>query len=329
MNKSLGTYNLTDRLRDIVADNPLLLPALSRFGISLGFGDRTVEEVCRKAEVDARTVVAVFNFISGKLENVSPEDISVREMVRYLKSAHSYFLDYQLPGIRRSLLEAVGLTSDSSLAIALMRFYDQYVEEVRRHMDYENTVVFGYVNALLEGTERGAFSIARFRDNHSPIAEKLKELKDLLVCHFTADGERVDLLNTLLFDLVICERDLIAHCLLEDRIFIPAIERLEASRADTVRREQHEEVESKGTLDDNGDILLTPREKDIITCIARGMQNKEIADKLCLSVHTVTTHRRNISAKLDIHSTSALTIFALLHGYISLEEGQTLLKMRN
>ena len=59
--------------------------------------------------------------------------------------------------------------------------------------------------------------------------------------------------------------------------------------------------------------LLSIRERDILTCVARGMANKEIADHLCLSVHTVTTHRRNICSKLSIHSPAGLTIFAILH----------------
>lgn len=50
------------------------------------------------------------------------------------------------------------------------------------------------------------------------------------------------------------------------------------------------------------------------------MSNKEIADKLFLSIHTVTTHRRNINNKLQIHSTAALAIFAILNKLIDLSE---------
>jgi DNA-binding NarL/FixJ family response regulator len=65
---------------------------------------------------------------------------------------------------------------------------------------------------------------------------------------------------------------------------------------------------------------LSAREKDIIRCVAKGMANKEIADTLCLSVHTVTTHRRNISSKLQIHSPAGLTIFAILNHLVALDE---------
>ena len=50
------------------------------------------------------------------------------------------------------------------------------------------------------------------------------------------------------------------------------------------------------------------------------MSNKEIAEALCLSVHTVATHRKNISAKLEIHSTAGLAIFAILHKLVDLKD---------
>ena len=65
---------------------------------------------------------------------------------------------------------------------------------------------------------------------------------------------------------------------------------------------------------------LSSRETDVLQLIVKGITNKEIADKLCLSFHTITTYRKNISAKLNIHSTAALTIFAILHGIVNPEE---------
>ncbi|GHT76833.1 helix-turn-helix transcriptional regulator [Bacteroidia bacterium] len=58
---------------------------------------------------------------------------------------------------------------------------------------------------------------------------------------------------------------------------------------------------------------LTLREKEIIVCVIKGMTNKEIADKLHLSSHTVVSHRRNIANKLKIHSTAGLTIYAIVN----------------
>ncbi len=68
---------------------------------------------------------------------------------------------------------------------------------------------------------------------------------------------------------------------------------------------------------------LSAREKEIVVCVVQGLTNKQIADKLCLSAHTVITHRRNISAKLDIHSTAGLAIYAIVNKLVELSQIKT------
>lgn len=65
---------------------------------------------------------------------------------------------------------------------------------------------------------------------------------------------------------------------------------------------------------------LTSREQEIVKCVVRGLSNKEIADRVNLSVNTVMTHRRNIAAKLQIHSPAGLTIYALVSKLVKLDE---------
>ena len=65
---------------------------------------------------------------------------------------------------------------------------------------------------------------------------------------------------------------------------------------------------------------LSLREREIVKAVAKGMSNKEVADLLCISTHTVTTHRRNIAAKLEIHNPAGLTIYAIVNGLIDISE---------
>lgn len=65
---------------------------------------------------------------------------------------------------------------------------------------------------------------------------------------------------------------------------------------------------------------LSSREKEIVGLVVKGLSNKQIAEKLNLSIHTVITHRRNISTKLDIHSTSGLTIYAIVNKLIEIDD---------
>lgn len=307
------------RMRDIIADNELLLMALSRFGITLGFGDSSVADVCKAQGVDCNTFLAVANFISGKPHTAFT--VSLSALTAYLKNAHTYFLQYVLPGIRRRLIEAISTGASGDVSFLILKFFDEYTDEVRRHMEYENTTVFTYVDALLKGECPTNFNIDKFEDAHEPVAEKLHELKEIFICHFHADGARVDQFNSVLFDIITTERDINMHCRVEDVLFVPAIKSLRLS----LENQEPSDTESSNTLDDNGDIELTARERDIIKAIARGLSNKEIADLLFISPHTVATHRRNICSKLNIHSASGMTLFAIIHGLISLEEANDLL----
>ena len=67
---------------------------------------------------------------------------------------------------------------------------------------------------------------------------------------------------------------------------------------------------------------LSAREKEILVCVAKGMLNKEIADKLNLSIYTVITHRKNITRKTGIKTVAGLTVYALLNNLIDISSVQ-------
>jgi len=71
---------------------------------------------------------------------------------------------------------------------------------------------------------------------------------------------------------------------------------------------------------ERSDEPISAREKNILKHIALGLTNKEIADKLFISIHTVVTHRKNITQKLGIKSVSGLTVYAILNNLIAMDE---------
>ncbi len=81
-----------------------------------------------------------------------------------------------------------------------------------------------------------------------------------------------------------------------------------------------EQAKSRQKPDDITTDELTPREKEIVVGVVKGFSNKEIADTLNLSIHTVMTHRRNIASKLQIHSPSGLTIYAIVSKLVSIDD---------
>ncbi|MCH5215281.1 MAG: helix-turn-helix transcriptional regulator, partial [Muribaculaceae bacterium] len=313
IDKAIG-YSKENTMREVLRDNSLLVKTIGRFGLAFGFGDDTVASICSKNGVDTATFLAVCNLLSGyPYESGS---VSLQSLADYLKKAHSGFLEITLPRIRLHLIEAINHTTPNEVEILFMRFYDEYVEEVTRHMNYENEVVFPYVERLTKGEIDGNFNINRYSENHDNAATKLNELKDLFIYHYT-QRENPKLSETL-FDIVMCEKDLVSHFEIESKLFVPEVARLENALRDNTGRKP-----STNTCPDphrEPEESISEREKEIIRCVASGKSNKEIAEELFISPHTVATHRRNINAKLGIHSSAGLTIYAIIHHIIDAKE---------
>lgn len=294
-------YAGEDPMCDLVNDHYPVLQVMSRFGIAPGFGEKSIAEVCSDNGVDAATFLAVVNMHLGATSSEAASEVSVRALVDYLHNAHGYFLGFRLPAIRRKLIEAVDC-SQSDVSFAIMRFFDEYAAEVNRHMSYEEHTVFPYVEALLAG-RKSDYSIDIFRRRHDQIEARLHELKNIIIKYYPSGGSNA--LNGVLFDLFTCEEELASHNAVEDEIFIPAVEQLVSREGEAPRQE-----------------ALSSREKEIIRCVVKGMTNKQIAEALFISAHTVITHRRNIAAKLQIHSAAGLTIYAIVNKLVDLSEIQ-------
>ncbi|RGM29239.1 hemerythrin domain-containing protein [Bacteroides sp. OM08-17BH] len=221
-------YRATDKMSDLICDNYSLLMVMSRFGLSLGFGDKSVKDVCEAQNVDYRTFLAVANFISEEQYSYSADDdsFSIPALMDYLKRAHAYFLDFNLPAMRRKLIEAIDCSRDNDVAYLILKFFDEYAKEVRRHMEYENEAVFTYVEQLLQGKLSDKYNIATFASKHNQIDTKLKELKNIIIKYYP-EKENNNLLNAVLFDIFNCEQDLASHCQVEDYMFVPAVAQIE------------------------------------------------------------------------------------------------------
>lgn len=315
---SLEAYHADDRLRDLVDDNNLLLLVFDRFNIPLGFGDSTIAEICSNENLDTSTFLAVANLVCGR--PYSARNISLPALTTYLENAHSYFLDFILPSIREKLIKAINCQDATDVGFLILKYYDDYLAEVNRHMKHENDVIFPHVNVMASGQDDDRVSLLDYSLNHDDMVDKLQELKDIIIRHYPHTTNNV--LTYALYDIINVENDLTSHWRIENELFMPAGLALEQKMKEL--REQHsdeaeDESEASESAGKESD-LISNREKEIIGLVAKGLSNKEIADRLFLSVHTVTTHRRNIASKLQIHSAAGLTIYAILHNIIDISE---------
>lgn len=309
--KRIKLYEASDKMIDLISDNYSMLQGLSAFGIQLGFGDKSVEEVCNEQGVDTYTFLTVVNFLINDYTPKEADDrISARTLLGYLRASHSYFLDFQLPAIRKKLEESLNFKNKMDMFI--LRLYDEYAHDIQLHMKYEEKTLFPYVEALLRGEQMNNYNVDTFARHHSDTKGKFQELKNIIIKYLPQDGLTNHQLTDTLYDIYNNEEWLSNHSNVEEILFVPAIRIMEEKmkNADVTAR-----ISDIIKSADNGE-AISQREKDIIICLVQGMSNKEIANRLFISPNTVITHRRNIAKKLQIHSLAGLTIYAIANNLI-------------
>lgn len=312
--KQYKMYEAGDKMISLISDNYNLLQCLGGFGISLGFGDKTVSQVCEEQNVDTPTFLAIVNFtINGhrNIDNVS--DLSVPTLLQYLRASHEYFLGFQLPFIRKELESA--LDESNNLAKLILKLYDEYARAITAHMKHEEKTVFPYVEALLANTPTANYDVDTYSKHHGQESGKLRELKTIIVKYLPPDGLHNNKLSATLYDIYNNEEWLALHTEVEEQIFIPAIRTLE-SKVKQIGVNQN--ISNMIYKNHDATEMLGEREKDVIVSLVQGMTNKEIAEHLCISINTVITHRRNIARKLQIHSPAGLTIYAIVNNLVDI-----------
>lgn len=290
-------YKASHKMCDLIAHEEDAIQIISRFGLEMGVGEQTIEQVCEAYHVHTPTFLAIVNYKVFH-KRVIPNDIDIPTLQRYLSNAHSYFLEFRLPRLRRALIEAI-IPADPTTKIPglILRCYDEFVEEIRTHIAHEN---------------EGLYDEHEHDDQR--ITDKLTEIKNLIIKYYPGANLQSSttnpqspityLLISVMSDLWHTEQDFADHCAIEDDILRPA---LTQEKPHTRRRHQLPETEE-----------LSEREQDVLVQVVRGLSNKEIADVLCISTHTVISHRKNIARKLNIHSTAGLTIYAIVNKLVDI-----------
>ena len=293
-------YKATDKICDLMSHEEDAIQIISRFGLKMGVGEQTIAQVCEAHGVHTPTFLAVVNYKLFK-QRALPADIDIPTLQRYLKNAHTYFLDFRLPRLRRSLIEAI-IPADPMTKIPglILRCYDEFVEEIRTHIEHEN---------------EGRYDEHEHDDQR--ITDKLTEIKNLIIKYYPneVESQKSKVESTVTYQLISVmsdlwhtEHDFEDHCAIEDDILRPAL---------TKNKDRYAQRQKTATLKDASE-ELSERERDVLIQLVRGLSNKEIADVLHISTHTVISHRKHISHKLNIHSTAGLTIYAIVNRLIDL-----------
>ncbi|KGN77477.1 cation-binding protein [Porphyromonadaceae bacterium COT-184 OH4590] len=223
-------YKPSDKMSDLITSNYKMLFAMTRIGIPLGFGDKTIDEVCRENNIDVTTFLVIVAFLLDDVnyKTIDYKILSLKEILNYLKNSHDYFLNFRLPNIREKLYNVVNQYKNeisNELSKAIIFYFDEYVAEVRKHMEYEDKMVFPYINSLIKNAKKLDYNIDIFIRQHNHVEERMTEFKNIIIKYYPAKSTNE--INSVLFDIFACEEDLFSHIDIEDKLLVPVVQTLE------------------------------------------------------------------------------------------------------
>lgn len=269
-------FNGRMKMADMIASNYDLILMLPRFGIPLGFGEKSVKEVCRDNGVDDHfflTICNIYTFDDYRPDDEELAHIDNHLVAEHLRASHRYYLEERLPHLQHHLdhiTERAGQSGE-----LLRKYYADYCREVREHVRREEK----NLTQMLEGTPTVNEHYLKSHDN---IRDKLTDLTQIIYKYLP--GERLnEEMMELVFDILQLSRDLEKHAMIEELLLQP-----------------------------QEDCNLSDREQDVLELVAQGLSSKEIASRLNIAVNTVNTHRKSITRKTGIKSVAGLAVYAML-----------------
>lgn len=220
-------FTLTTKMADVILTDYRLLNLLPRFDMRLGFGEKTLTEVCDKHNVNARFFLLICNIQASDNYPVTQDDmdgLDLRSMIGYLKKSHDYYLNNRIALIEHKLDSLASCHIGAQHQI-ICKFFAHYKQEVVNHFLYEEKTAFPNIEAIGRG-EKVSFHIDVYEKNHDNIDEKLSDLKNIII-KYLPECCSVDELNDVLIDIFLLEEDLMKHTRIEDKILIPFVKQIE------------------------------------------------------------------------------------------------------
>lgn len=224
----------------VLLDHPQLLPLFPRFRMKLGFGEKTVKQVCDAHGVEPDFFIEIANAYLDKayVPGEGLSEISLGTVVRYLKSTHQYYQEIALPEVEARILQLLEESNLNPREINLVtRFFKDYKKEFMDHLEEEEQYILPYILELEHQATLGepdpkfmeklrSYSIREFEKKHDRLETSLENLSRLII-KYLPPCDDFQLCQQVLDRLAALVKDLVDHADMEDKVLIPRVAGLE------------------------------------------------------------------------------------------------------
>lgn len=228
------------KLANVIHHDYNLIPVINRFDIHLGFGDKTIDELCKEKKVSLEFFLTILNAFHDRqfFPKKHLQSFPANQLIQYLNKSHAYYLDEKVPEIERSIDQ---LKNNNDLSpetfLLLKNFFEEYRKELTNHIINEEERVYPYVEKLEEAINSGKisealinemeeYSITDYEADHDDVESKLYDLKNIIIKYLPSSENDKHYFNVLK-ELFMLESDLNEHSRIEDLILVPKVEAME------------------------------------------------------------------------------------------------------
>ena len=234
------------KLADLIAANHNVILLLPRFGIPLGFGEKSVREVCAAHNVPVDFMLLICNVYTfddylPEIEELAATDM--RPLVKYLEESHKYYTLERLPHIEAHLHHIADRIGGKYQQI-LKQFYSDFRSEIEAHFKSEEENEFPLLKALQQGIRTKNKVTTHSEKSHGGLVDKLGDLTQIVYKYLPGNILPEETME-LVFDILQLSADIQKHALIEDKILIPYINHLEKVQVPAVRVERKKERTAK------------------------------------------------------------------------------------
>ena len=228
------------KMADAIHFNYLLLPVINRLGVQLGFGDKTIVQVCEEENVDLDLFLVILNAFLDHDTNktLKIQEVPVDKVIFYLKATHQYYVERMIPEIENRINALIQHSDiDQKQFLLVKNFFEEYKNEFYTHIKLEEKTIYPYVVAVYQAFHNDVLNeglaskikscpIDAYAKEHSDIESKLYDLKNILIKYLPQTKDSY-LRNSVLIALFKLENDLNDHSRIENMVLVPLISNME------------------------------------------------------------------------------------------------------
>ncbi len=234
----------TMKMADVIIQNHHLLSVINRFGIQLGFGEKSVDSVCKAHNINTDFFLDMINSFNDP--NFYPKQklksYPLSLIIDYLYKTHDFYINIKVPEIN-VLIEKLQQSSSGETAKAVTlihKFFNEYANQLTKHIAFEEKSVYPYIIELEKVHEQNdaaiikefilnnEFIIKDYATQHDNIEEKLYDIKNLII-KYISPKENFSLCFKILGQIAHLEEDIKDHSEMENKIIVPQVAIMETN----------------------------------------------------------------------------------------------------